>query len=162
VAWDQLEILKENSMKLHLRLGAVLLALAAIVPLAARAQAPGEHPAYLHALADLRAARWLIWHHPGDWAQSVDERDAIRHIDDAIRELKEAAYDDGKNTEFHPQIDERPDEPGRLHQAVDILRKARSDVAREEDNAYARGLRNRSLGHIDAAIHRVRRAIHDE
>jgi hypothetical protein len=41
------------------------------------------------------------------------------------------------------------------------LRKARADVAQEEDNADVRGLRNRSLGHIDAAIKSVQYALND-
>lgn len=53
---------------------------------------PAHHPAYLHALADLRTARWLIDHRPGDWAQSADEGEAVRQIDAAIGDLKQAAY----------------------------------------------------------------------
>lgn len=148
-------------MKLLARLGALLLALAVLVPLSASADAPGEHPAYMHALSDLRAARWLIDHHPPNWSQGGDEAEAVHQIDEAIRELREAAFDDGKDLNFHPAVDERPDQPGRLHGALDALRRARADVSREEDNGYARGLRNRSIGHIDAAINHVRRAIHE-
>ena len=32
-----------------------------------------EHPHYLHALSDLRAARWEIEHRPGNWTLSIDE-----------------------------------------------------------------------------------------
>jgi hypothetical protein len=42
--------------------------------------AQAHHPAYLHALADLRAARWLIEHRPGDWTQTGDEMEAVRSI----------------------------------------------------------------------------------
>lgn len=149
-------------MKLFARFSAALLALLFLAPFGAWADMPGAHPAYLHAMSDLRAARWLIEHHPPNWSQGIDEADAVRQIDLALHDLKEAAYDDGKDPDFHPHIDERPDQPGRLHQALEILHRARDDIAREEDNAYARGLRNRSLGHIDAAIHRVRKAIHEE
>lgn len=122
---------------------------------------PPHHPAYLLALSDLRAARWLIEHRPGDWVQTADEAEAVRQIDAAIRDIKEAAIDDGKNIDYHPSVDERPDHRGRLHEAIEYLRKARSDVAREEDNAFARGLRNRSIEHIDGAIGSVRRVFND-
>ncbi|MEH2129414.1 MAG: hypothetical protein V7K86_01855, partial [Nostoc sp.] len=34
----------------------------------AYADLPGKHPYYLHALTDLRTARWLLEHRPGDAA----------------------------------------------------------------------------------------------
>ena len=147
-------------MKRFLQIGALSLA-TVFAPLAAQADVPGAHPAYLHAFSDLRAARWLIEHRPGDWAQTVDESEAVRQIDEAIRDLKEAAIDDGKNIDYHPPVDERPDHRGRIHEALEYLRKARGDVAQEEDNGFARGLRNRSIGHIDAAIGATRRVFND-
>ena len=47
-----------------------------------------QHPAYLHALSNLRAARWLIEHRPGNWQQTQDEVEAVRRIDAAIGEIK--------------------------------------------------------------------------
>jgi hypothetical protein len=57
--------------------------------------------------------------------------------------------------------DRRPDHPGRIHEALQILRKARADLAREEDNAYADGLRDRAIGHIDGAIRAARRVFRE-
>jgi hypothetical protein len=122
---------------------------------------PSHHPAYLHALSDLRAARWLIEHRPGDWAQSSDEVEAVRHIDAAIGDLKQAAYNDGKNIADHPPVDERADHPGRIHEALQYLRKARADISSEEDNGNAKGWRNSAFGHIDAAIGSTRRVFHE-
>jgi hypothetical protein len=119
------------------------------------------HPAYLHALSDLRAARWLIEHRPGDWAQTNDEVEAVRQIDAAINDIKQAAIDDGKNINERPAADAHYDNHGRIHEALRLLRKARADVAREEDNAYAHGLRNRAVGHIDAAISASRNVFHE-
>jgi hypothetical protein len=48
-----------------------------------------------------------------------------------------------------------------LHKALELLRKVRADVAREEDDPAVKGLRNRAIGHIDAAIHATERAIGD-
>ena len=122
---------------------------------------PPHHPAYMHALSDLRAARWLINHRPGDWAQTADESESIRQIDAAINDVKTAAINDGKNLNDHPPLDERPDHRGRIHEALEYLNKARADIAREEDNAYASGLRNRAIGHIDAAIGAAHRVFQD-
>lgn len=119
----------------------------------------GEHPYYLHALSDLRAARWMIEHRPGNWEQTVDEVEAVRRIDAAIGEIKKASIEDGKNLEDHPPVDERPDHPGRLHAALDFLRKARQDVSHDEDNRFAEGLQARAYGHIDGAIAAVKKAI---
>ena len=67
----------------------LLVGVAAAAPLATQAQqVPGPHPAYLHALSDLRAAR----HYLNDgWAWEPVRRDdnaAIREIDAAIDEIK--------------------------------------------------------------------------
>ena len=61
------------------------------LPLAANADLPGRHPAYLHALTDLRAARWMLQHRPGDVALSTHEDIAITEIDKTIGEIKHAA-----------------------------------------------------------------------
>jgi hypothetical protein len=122
---------------------------------------PAHHPAYLRALTDLRASRWLIEHRPGDWAQTNDEVQAVHEIDAAINEIKRAAIDDGKNLADHPPLDERPDHRGRIHEALEYLRKGRADIEKEEDNAYANGLRDRAIGHIDAAIRASRRVFNE-
>lgn len=120
-----------------------------------------QHPAYLHALADLRAARWLIANRAGDATVSGDEDVAITRINETINEIKRAAIDDGKNLDDHPPVDARLDHKGRLHRADELLRQARSDIAREEDNAAIRGLRDRAIGHLNAAIRATDHAIRD-
>src|ERR1700761_2060023 len=126
--------------------GAAVLALAVAATLAGCVVAPppppapvaqARHPAYLHALTDLRAARWLIEHRPGDWAQTGDEMEAVHRIDAAINEIRKASIDDGKNLADHPPLDERPDHRGRIHEAVEYLRKARADVSGAESNGFA-------------------------
>jgi hypothetical protein len=118
-----------------------------------------DHPYYLHALSDLRAARWMLEHRPGNWTQTSDEVEAVNQIDKAIGEIKKASIDDGKNLEDHPPIDEHPDHPGRLHAAVDFLKKARQDISHDEDNQFAQGLQMRAYDHIDKALGAARRAI---
>jgi hypothetical protein len=124
-------------------------------------QPSNKHPAYLHALSDLRTARWMLEHRPGDAAVSAHESEAISEIDRAIAEIRRAAIDDGKNIHEHPSADAPNDYRGRLHKAADLLRKVRADTAREEDNASVRGLRDRAIGHVDAALHATEAAIHD-
>ena len=135
--------------------------LLALMSLAANADLPGKHPYYLHALSDLRAARWMLEHRPGDAAVSGQEDVAITEIDAAIGEIKHAAIDDGKDLHDHPAVDAPNDRPGRLHKALELLRKVHSDVAREEDDPMVKGLRNRAVGHIDGAIHATEKAVHD-
>ncbi len=120
----------------------------------------GDHPYYLHALSDLRAARWMIEHRPGNWERTVDEVEAVKQIDAAIGEIKKASIEDGKNLEDHPPVDEKNDHNGRLHEAADFLRKARQDISHDEDNKFAQGLQARAYMHIDNAINATKRAIH--
>jgi len=128
-------------------------ALAAILPATSNAEQPGHHPAYLHALQDLRHARAHLERRPGDAQVKWDEHVAIKEIDAAIAEIKAASIDDGKNLADHPPIDASLDYRGRLHRSLELLRKAHHDVDEREDNDFARGLKHRALEHIDAAIH---------
>jgi hypothetical protein len=120
-----------------------------------------HHPAYLHALTDLRDARWNLEHRPGDAAVSTQEDVAIVEIERAINDAKAAAMEDGKNIYQHPPEDARIDRRGRLHRAEELLRKARQDVAQGEANPQAVELRNRVIGHIDVALQATDRAIRD-
>ena len=151
-------------MKLTSRLLAALVAaplvLAATGCVVAPPPPPPQHPAYLHALSDLRDARWNLEHRPGDAAVSGQEDIAIVEVDRAIADAKTAAMEDGKNVYQHPPEDARIDRRGRLHHADELLHKARKDVAEGESNGAAVELRNRVIGHIDAAIQATQRAIH--
>lgn len=121
--------------------------------------AQGKHPAYLHALSDLRAARAHLERHDGGELRH-EEKEAIHAIDDAISEIKRASIDDGKDLNDHPPVDAGLDYTGRLHRAKELLEKAHQDIAREEDNAFAQGRQQRAFGHIDKAIHEVNECIH--
>lgn len=127
----------------------------------AYADLPGKHPYYLHALTDLRTARWLLEHRPGDAAVSGQEDVAIQQINYTITDIKKASIDDGKDINDHPNVDVPNNHPGRLHKAEEILKKVHSDVRREEDDPTARGLQHRSLLHIDAALNATKRALND-
>ncbi|MGC1550053.1 MAG: hypothetical protein WA777_16140 [Rhodanobacter sp.] len=148
-------------MKLNIKRLGMMALLGLFLPLAAHADLPGRHPYYLHALSDLRGARWLLEHRPGDPAVSGQEDVAITEIERAIGEIKHASIDDGKNLDDHPPIDYPHDHPGRLHKAIDLLHKVHNDVAREEDDPQTHGLKDRALMHIDEATHAAERALRD-
>jgi len=136
------------------------LALLAIAPLSSFADLPGKHPAYLHALTDLRAARWFLNHQPGDAKVYGDEDVGITEIDAAIGEIKRASIDDGKDLKDHPNVDTK-EHGSRLLKAIEALKKARTDIEQEEDNPEVRELRHKAFEHIDRAIHAAEKA-HNE
>ena len=126
--------------------------IAAVVPMTMQAQeVPGPHPHYLHALSDLRAAR----HYLNDsWAWDPVRRDdnaAIREIDAAINEIKRASIDDGKGLNDPFTIDTHLSPHDRFRKANELLWSAHNDLSKAEDVPEARGLRNRAIGHVDAA-----------
>ena len=120
--------------------------------------AQGQHPAYLHALTDLRAARAHL-QRPDRGALRQQEKDAIQEIDAAIGEIKKASIDDHKGLEDHEPVDAKLDWPGRLHRSIELLKKARTDISQEEDNRFARGLQDRAYEHIDKAIRHAEEAV---
>jgi hypothetical protein len=130
-------------------LTAGLVAMAA--PMTMQADVPGPHPAYLHALSDLRAAR----HYLNDgWAWAPvrhDDDAAIREIDAAINEIKRASIDDGKglNDPFH--IDTQLSAHDRFRKANELLWSAHNDLSKAEDVPQSRGLRDRAIMHVDHA-----------
>jgi hypothetical protein len=123
------------------------------------ADEPGRHPAYLHALTDLRHARAHLDNLAATHHMDKEEEHAINEIDKAIDEIKRAAIDDGKNLNDHPPVDAGMDRTGRFRRAQQLLDKAHDDIAREEDDPSVRGLRDRALHHIDEAHHIVDKLI---
>ena len=102
-------------------------------PMAASAQqVPGPHPAYLHALSDLRLARAYLDQIAWPPVQR-DEEHAIREIDAAINEIKQASIDDGKDLADHPRVDVNMRPDGRFRKALELLDRAHNDTAQAED-----------------------------
>ncbi len=150
------------SFKLSTPLFAALALTTSLASLSASAQVlPGKHPAYEHALSDLRLARWALEHRPGDAAVSSQEDVAITETDKAINEVRKAIAEDGKSETARPPEDASLDHSGRLHHALELLRKAHADVHQEEDNPQARVARNRIDEHLEVAIQAADHAIHD-
>jgi len=144
---------------MKMKLITVALMAASIIPLTACADLPGDHPGYLHALTDLRDARWNLEHRPGDATVSANEDVAIVEIDRAIDDVKKAARRDGKDMDYHPPEDAKLNRAGRLHHAVELLNKAHSDLAKEEDNPDAREPKHHALEHLDRAIEAAKQAL---
>jgi hypothetical protein len=131
--------------KLSLAVFALLLAIPAA--LSAKPSPPADHPAYLHALTDLRAARAHLQRPDGSELRD-QEKKAIHEIDEAVNEIKKASI-----------VDTRMPWDGRLHRALQLLDKAHQDISQEEDNRFAQGLQERAFIHIDKAHHHVEEAI---
>lgn len=120
-----------------------------------------QHPAYIHALADLRAARWLLnTKAGGNWQQGMDERNALGQIDAAMSDIRAVGIDDRKRQEDHGKLEDRPDHMGRLHEAIDFLKQARADLLQGEDDMFGNRLRERTYKNIDKAIESIRMASH--
>ena len=137
-------------------LALLLLACLAVMPGNSQ-EIPGKHPFFIHALTDLRTARGLLQHQPGDRKVYSEEDVAIQEIDAAINEIKRAAIDDGKDTNTHQNVDVK-EQGSRLLRAIETLRKAHADVDEEEDNPTVRELRHRASEHIERATMAADRA----
>ncbi len=147
------------SRRLALAAFGALVALAA--PLAASADIPGPHPAYIHAMRDLRYARFLLAR-PSATNVTRPEYAAVGEIDRALFEITRAAIDDGKNIYAYEPADAGLDRHGRLRRALELLHGARHDlVVNGESDPAAIGWRNGAFRHIDAAMFDTRRALHN-
>jgi hypothetical protein len=120
-----------------------------------------EQPHYLHALSDLRFARWLL-NRPDEYNVAREQYHAIEEIDRALGEIKRASIDDGQPPDAHPPIDARLDQRGRLFRARELIVAARRDLAVAEGNPAAAGWRDAALRNVDDAHRSVDRAIRDK
>jgi hypothetical protein len=123
-------------------------------------QAQGRHPAYLRARTDMRRAQFLlrVQEEPNVTRRLIE---ADHEVEAAVREVDRAAVLDGKNLDDHPSVDLHLDRRGRFHRIVELLRSARADLGREEDNGRAAGWRDGAYRHIDQALENVHRAAVD-
>ncbi len=144
-------------MKLRTLIPAAIALVSVMTPVAMNADTPGRHPAYLRARSDLRASQFLM--------RVREEPNVTRHFSAAeretaaaIQEIDRAAVIDRKDWDDHPNIDTSLARRGRIEKIVALLRSARADLGREEDNGRARGWRDAAYRHIDAALEHVHRA----
>jgi hypothetical protein len=125
-----------------------------LTPLAAQAQWWQQHPAYLHAMSDLRKAYWLVQHRdPGNPFSGMEEQRAAEAIRAAYMNLKNAAIVDNKDIDDQPPADTNyGNHRDRLQQARNLLGDAHNAVDREEDDPAAVNFRKYAIRDIDAAI----------
>lgn len=144
-----------------LTVGTVAAFAVVVMPLAAQAQWWEHHPGYLHAMSDLRTAYWLMAHREArDPITNREENRAMTDVRYAYQELKAAAIMDDKNIDDQPPSDTTwYDHRGRLHKSLDLLRDARDQIDREEEDPMARGLKHRALKRIDDAARSTEAAI---
>jgi hypothetical protein len=119
----------------------------------ANAQAPGQHPEYLHAIRNLRQARGILegnnFTTPGH-AQAATA--TIHDIDKALDHLKAASKLDDKSLGDVPPPRTDMTAVGRFHQANDLLKAARHDASGPESDPAAVQYRLMALNDIDAAL----------
>jgi hypothetical protein len=139
----------------------IFAALALTVMMVPAASAQGRHPHYLHALSDLRYARWLL-NRPAEFNVEIDQHEAMNRIDKAIYEIKRASIDDHKDLNDHPPADPSWDRVGRIHKAIELLQSAERDLKYEEDDYRALGWRANAIGHVHEALNRAHKALHDK
>jgi len=101
---------------------------------AVNADTPGRHPAYLRARSDLRRAQFLlrVREEPNVTRRLIE---ADHEVEAAVVEIDRAAVIDHKDLEEHPRVDTNFDRRGRFRRIVELMRSARADLGREEDNA---------------------------
>ena len=117
----------------------------------------GPEPRYLHAIADLRTARALLFR--PDWRDVMrNQRAAVEEIDRAIGAAREAAIDDGRNPNAPMPVDARMGWGDRFRRAMELLNAAERDLSYGVDNRAAAGWRANALANIANAKRFVARA----
>jgi hypothetical protein len=126
------------------------------------APSPGAtHPAYATALANLRHARALLERPTGAGDVKFDEGVAIKEVDAALKEIRDAREDDGVPLTEHPPIDSKLVYRDRLKEAAKLLEEAAHDIEQREENTWAKKDRRQAIGHIRQAEKAVTEAMSD-
>jgi hypothetical protein len=126
-------------------------ALFTLLFLSSATPAHAQFPAYLHAISDLRTARAYLEQDTRPQFEG-HRHHAIEEINHALDEMKKAAIDDGKTPWHTPPPQSGGNAALPVHSAIKLLKEARGDVDHGHDRPENQGLRERSLGHVDAAI----------
>jgi hypothetical protein len=115
------------------------------------ADAPGAHPAYLHAIDYLRQARDLLNIPFSQPAYAKTAAEAKPKIEAAINELKEAARIDEKNLKELPPPDNSLKENARFHKVAELLQMAHHDSSGPEADPNAKPFRDKAWKDMDEA-----------
>ena len=126
----------------------------------ARATMPGQHPTYMHALADLEEARARLDKPAANEKREAEEANAMSKIDAAIDGVKRAATGDGKDLAKHQPFDARLDEGGGRYRKVQVLlESALRNASAREDNPKTRDLQAQIIANIKDAHHIVEKLL---
>jgi hypothetical protein len=113
--------------------------------------ANAQHPAYLHALSDLRTARGYL-----QMPAKPETKDACKHavkeVSRAIDDISKAVRDYGRDPDVTPPPQGAGSANTPIHSAIRLLKEARADVEHGRDLPENHGLRERSIEHIDKAL----------
>jgi hypothetical protein len=141
------------------RAAGAILVVSSFAVTVASASAQDRPEGYLRAMSDLRYARSLldVKSYPDVEPQT---QKAVREIDIALSDFRQAAIDDRGSANDHPAIDSSRKPHERFQDAVAALKKAHADAAAEPDDPHHRGLRVRALHDIDAAEINAEQAYH--
>ncbi|MGD0681334.1 MAG: hypothetical protein ABR990_04710 [Terracidiphilus sp.] len=113
--------------------------------------AHAQHPAYLHALSDLRTARGYLQMPAKPQTQDACNR-AVKEVSRAISDMEKAVRDYGNNPKITPPPQGAGSANTPIHSAIRLLKEARADVEHGRDLPENHGLRERSIEHIDKAL----------
>ena len=146
-------------MRFFKSLASVTFGLSAFLLLALAVPAQAQHPAYMHALSNLRQARALLQTDSRSGFREEKNR-AMDEIDRAIQEVRRAVREEGRESRWTPPPATQGDPDRPLRSAMTLLDEAHGDVARGVDTSDYRGLQNRALRHIDEARRAHGHAMH--
>ena len=118
-----------------------------------------RYPEFLQSLPELRRARAILQHQPGDEAAQQDENAAIHEIDTIIAELNAIPVDDGHAITIHGPLTLPPEHPARLQLAIKPLRTVETLLAREDADNLGKREKARLLNHIRESIQHTQLAI---
>jgi hypothetical protein len=116
------------------------------------ASSQGGNPVNLHSLSDLRIARSMVDKRPGGWGRAMDQIEAVHQVDAAIYEIEKSAHHDGRSITQNIAMDAELDHAGKIREALEFIHKTYVDVNPEEVGYFAKEMRDRANGHMQAAI----------
>jgi hypothetical protein len=144
-------------MKVGLKQGVLAVGVALLASATAFAQT-ATHPHYIHARSDLAKARQLM-QQPDEANVEAQLRNGVTAVNNAVKEIDQAAKLDKKDMDDHPPIDTNLKCLNKFHEIFRLLRAAKIDIDQEEDNAASRPWRGRANGQIDQARQYTKKAI---
>jgi len=150
-------MIHNNTLMRALTTGGALCGLLGMSTLAAQAQT--DYPHYRHALTELRIARAYLW---DDRGLAGDEKQAVRAIDDAIDQCKNAGIRAGRESADVPAGDLRLSHRARLEKAATLLDDARRDLAIDEDHRARLDWRSKALLAVNTAFRSTQHAINPD